>query len=253
VTTAARPVDRVAHSVIDSVGAPPVSRQSAQAGALPGKPGLKLRIGRALGHRAAKPVVFALCLVPLALLVWGAVMNTLGANPAEAILRGTGLWGLRMLCLVLLVTPLRKATGWVVLARWRRMLGLFMFFYATLHFLSYAWLDMGFDLAAIVRDLPKRPFALVGFVAFLLLIPLAATSFNRAIRWLGAPRWQALHRAVYVIAVLAVLHFLWMRSSKHRYGEVLLYGSVLAMLLAARVAPFVAWLRTRFGRPVASR
>ncbi len=203
---------------------------------------LRQRIGRWLGHRAAKPVVFVLCLLPLLWLVWGAVMNTLGANPAEAILRGTGLWTLRLLCLVLLVTPLRQATGWAALARWRRMLGLYVFFYASLHFLSYAWLDMGFDLDAIVRDLPKRPFALVGFVAFVMLIPLAATSFNRAIRWLGAPRWQMLHKLVYVIGVLAVLHFLWIRSSKHRYGDVLLYGGIMALLLAARLGSLRAWI-----------
>ncbi|MEY2685910.1 MAG: hypothetical protein RL375_108 [Pseudomonadota bacterium] len=212
-------------------------------------PSLKQRIGRWLGHSAAKPLVFALCLLPLALLVWGAVMNTLGANPAEAILRGTGLWTLRLLCLVLLVTPLRKSTGWVALARWRRMLGLFVFFYASLHFLAYAWLDMGFDVDAIVRDLPKRPFALVGFVAFVALIPLAATSFNRAIRWLGAPRWQLLHKLVYVIAVLAVLHFLWIRSSKHRYGDVVLYGGIVALLLAARLGSLRLWIRRHSGRP----
>jgi sulfoxide reductase heme-binding subunit YedZ len=208
------------------------------------------RIGRRLGHRAAKPIVFMLCLLPLALMVIGAVMNTLGANPAEALLRGTGLWSLRMLCLVLLVTPLRKVTGWAALARWRRMLGLFMFFYASLHFLAYAWLDMGFELDAIVRDLPKRPFALVGFIAFLATVPLALTSFNRAIRWLGAPRWQALHKLVYAVAVLAVLHFLWMRASKHRYAEVLLYGSFIGVLLALRLAALrTAWtaLRQRLG------
>jgi sulfoxide reductase heme-binding subunit YedZ len=214
---------------------------------------LKQRIGRWLGHRAAKPLVFVLCLLPLIWLVWGAVMNTLGANPAEAILRGTGLWTLRMLCLVLLVTPLRKATGWVAIARWRRMLGLYVFFYASLHFLSYAWLDMGFDIDAIVRDLPKRPFALVGFIAFVASIPLAATSFNRAIRWLGGPRWQALHRLVYVIAVLAVLHFLWIRSGKHRYGDVLLYGGIVALLLASRLGSLRAWLSRQRERLVVTR
>ncbi|MEY4749524.1 MAG: hypothetical protein RIQ60_1738 [Pseudomonadota bacterium] len=213
---------------------------------------LKQRIGRWLGHRAAKPIVFVLCMLPLVFMVAGAVMNTLGANPAEALLRGTGLWSLRMLCLVLLVTPLRKATGWAVLARWRRMLGLTMAFYASLHFLAYAWLDMGFDLDAIVRDLPKRPFALVGFLAFIATLPLAATSFNRAIRWLGGARWQALHRLVYAIAVLAQLHFLWMRASKHRYGEVLLYGCILGVLLALRLPVLRdAWstLRRRLSRP----
>ncbi|MFM2066675.1 MAG: hypothetical protein RLZZ584_1584 [Pseudomonadota bacterium] len=220
----------------------------AAAAAVPRRP-LQQRIGRWLGHRAAKPVVFLLCLLPLVFMVVGAVMNTLGANPAEALLRGTGLWSLRMLCLVLLVTPLRKATGWVALARWRRMLGLFMAFYASLHFLAYAWLDMGFDLDAIVRDLPKRPFALVGFLAFVATVPLALTSFNRAIRWLGAPRWQALHKLVYAIVVLAVLHFLWVRSSKHRYGDVLIHGGILTTLLVVRVQ---AW-RARRSAPAAQR
>ncbi|MFL6662617.1 MAG: sulfite oxidase heme-binding subunit YedZ, partial [Rhizobacter sp.] len=130
-------------------------------------------------------------MLPFAWLFWGAFANTLGANPAEALIRGTGDWTLRFLCITLAVTPLRQWTGQPALARYRRMLGLTTFFYVVLHFLSYAWLDMGFDLADIAKDIPKRPFALVGFAAFLLMIPLAATSFNRAIKALGAARWQA--------------------------------------------------------------
>jgi len=133
------------------------------------------------------------------------------------------------------VTPLRQATGWHALARFRRMLGLFTFFYVVLHFLSYAWLDMGFDPAAIAKDIPKRPFALVGFAAFLLMIPLAATSFNRAIKALGAARWQALHRTVYAIVLLGLLHFFWMRTGKNDFAEVAVYAVVVAVLLGWRV------------------
>ena len=127
---------------------------------------------------------------------------------------------LRFLCLTLAVTPLRQWTGWTALARLRRMLGLFAFFYGVLHFLCYAWLDMGFDPAAIVRDIPKRPFVLVGTLALLLMLPLAATSFNRAIRALGAARWRRLHRLVYAVVLLGLLHFFWMRSAKNDFAEV---------------------------------
>ena len=191
--------------------------------------------GRLLLHPAAKPIVFALCLLPFAWLFYGAATNGLGPNPAEALIRGSGDWVLRLLCLTLAVTPSRQASGWHGLARFRRMLGLFTFFYLVLHFLSYAWLDMGFDLHAIAKDIPKRPFALVGFAALLLMIPLAATSFNRAIKALGAARWQALHRAVYAIAVLAMLHFFWMRAGKRDFAEVAVYGAIVAALLGWRL------------------
>jgi sulfoxide reductase heme-binding subunit YedZ len=197
--------------------------------------GWRQRVAALWLHPAAKPLVWLACLLPALLLVWGAVANTLGANPAEALLRSTGSWTLRMLCLVLAVTPLRRWLGWPGLAKFRRMLGLYVFFYAVLHVLAYSWLDMGFDLAAIVRDIPKRPFILVGFLAFVGLVPLAATSFNRAIRTLGAARWQRLHRLVYAIAGLAVLHFFWMRASKHRWNEVLIYAGVIGVLLLARL------------------
>jgi sulfoxide reductase heme-binding subunit YedZ len=187
-------------------------------------------------HPAAKPIVFVLALLPFAWLFYGAWTDALGPNPAEALIRGTGDWTLRLLCVTLAVTPLRQWTGQPALARFRRMLGLFTFFYVVLHFLSYAWLDMGFDLHDIARDIPKRPFALVGFAAFLLMIPLAATSFNRAIKALGAPRWQALHRAVYVIVLLGLLHFFWMRAAKHNFAEVAAYAAVIAVLLGWRLA-----------------
>ena len=189
----------------------------------------------ALLHPAAKPLLFALCLLPFAWLFYAAAANQLGANPAEALIRSTGDWTLRFLCLVLAVTPLRVWTKQPALARFRRMIGLFTFFYAVLHFLAYAWLDMGLDLAVIARDIPKRPFALVGFLALLLLVPLAATSFNRAIKALGAARWQALHRLVYAIALLAILHFFWMRAGKNDFAEVAVYAVVIALLLGWRV------------------
>jgi methionine sulfoxide reductase heme-binding subunit len=193
-------------------------------------------MNKLLLHPAAKPLLFALALTPFALLLWGAIDNTLGANPAEALIRGTGDWVLRFLCLTLAVTPLREWTGWSALARLRRMLGNFAFFYGVLHFLSYAWLDMGLDWAAIVKDIPKRPFVLVGTLALLLMAPLAATSFNRAIKALGAARWKALHKAVYAIALLGLLHFFWMRAAKHNFNEWAVYATVVAVLLGWRLA-----------------
>lgn len=192
-------------------------------------------MNRLLLHKAAKPVLFLLCLWPFATLLVGALTNSLGANPAEALVRGTGDWTLRMLLFTLAVTPLRQATGWHALARMRRMLGLFTAFYGVWHFLSYAWLDMGFDPAAIVKDIGKRPFILVGSTALLLMLPLAATSFNAAIRRLGAARWQRLHQLIYIIAPLGILHFFWMRAGKRLYGEVALYAVILALLLGWRL------------------
>lgn len=186
-------------------------------------------------HPAAKPLLFVVCALPFAWLLYGAFADTLGPNPAEALIRGTGDWTLRFLCLTLAVTPLRVMTKQPALARFRRMLGLYAFFYAVLHFLSYGWLDMGFDLDAIVRDIPKRPFALVGFLALLLMAPLAATSFNRAIKALGARRWQTLHKLVYVVVLLGLLHFFWMRASKNNLAEVGVYAVVIALLLGWRV------------------
>ncbi|MFN9473976.1 sulfite oxidase heme-binding subunit YedZ [Acidovorax sp.] len=186
-------------------------------------------------HSLAKPVVFVLCLLPLAWLVYAALSNQLGANPAEALIRSTGDWTLRALCLVLAVTPLRVVTATPQLARFRRMLGLFVFFYALLHLLGYGWFDMGFEVADIAVDIAKRPFILVGFAAFVLLLLMAATSFNRAIRALGAKRWQTLHRTVYAVAGLALLHFFWMRAGKNDFGEVAVYAAILSLLLGWRV------------------
>ena len=197
-------------------------------------------MNRWLLHPAVKPIVFLLALAPLASLFVGALMETLGANPAEALIRGTGEWALRLLWLTLAVTPLRLWFGWTALLRLRRMLGLFAFFYGLLHFTAYAWLDQGFALDDILRDIGKRPFILVGTAALLAMLPLAATSFHRAVRAMGGRRWQALHRLVYAVALLALLHFLWMRAGKQLFAEVTVYGVLLSVLLGARVH---AWLQ----------
>ncbi|QSI78318.1 sulfite oxidase heme-binding subunit YedZ [Niveibacterium microcysteis] len=184
----------------------------------------------------AKLALFVLCLLPLGWYLNGLWHDQLGANPIEAITRASGEWTLRLLLATLAVTPLRRLTGWHWLIRLRRMLGLFVFFYASLHLATYVWLDQFFDWAAIAKDIVKRPFITVGFAAFVLLVPLAATSSNFAIRRLGGRRWQALHRSVYAIGVLAVLHFWWL--VKRDVTEPLIYGLILALLLGAR-----AWWR----------
>ena len=203
---------------------------------------LRAAVHRWLMWSLAKPVVFSVWLLPFVWLVYAAAFDLLGANPAEALVRTTGDWTLRALCLVLLVTPLRVMANLPALARFRRMLGLFVYFYVLLHFLAYGWLDMGLDVGDIAADIAKRPFILVGFAALLLLTPLALTSWNRAIRALGARRWQVLHRLVYGVAVLAVLHFFWMRADKRNFAEVAVYAAILAALLGWRV-----W--RRFSRP----
>ena len=194
-----------------------------------------LTVRTALRHAAAKPLLWVLLLVPLAWLLWGAFNDALGANPAEYLIRATGDWTLRALCLTLAVTPLRVGLGWPELARFRRMLGLTVYGYVVLHLLCYSWLDMGFEWGDIAQDIAKRPFIWMGFSAFVLLTPLAATSFNAAIRRLGAKRWQTLHKAVYLVAALAVLHFYWMRAGKHNFAEVWVYGLILGGLLLWRM------------------
>ena len=193
---------------------------------------------------AAKVLLFALCLLPFAWLFYGAWANTLGPNPAEALIRETGDWTLRFLCITLAVSPLRQWTDLPALARFRRMLGLFTFFYVMLHFLSYSWLDQGFNIDAIVKDIIKRPFILVGTAGLLLMAPLAATSFNRAIKAMGAARWQMLHRAIYVIVLLGLLHFFWMRAAKNNFAEVAVYAVVIAVLLGWRMKRALAKRRT---------
>ena len=194
-----------------------------------------VHLNAGLRHRLGKPVWFALALLPFAWLIYAAFFDRLGANPAEALVRATGDWTLRMLCIVLAITPLRVGWGLQSLAGYRRMAGLFVYFYALLHLSSYAWFDMGFDVTDIGNDIVKRPFILVGFSAALMLTPLALTSFNRAIRFMGAKRWQQLHRLVYFVAALAILHFFWMRAGKNNFTEVAVYAVVLGCLLGWRV------------------
>ena len=196
---------------------------------------------------AAKPLVFIVCLLPFAWLFYAALNNQLGANPAEALIRATGDWTLRFVCIVLAVTPLRVITSTPALARFRRMVGLFAYFYVVVHLLSYSWFDMGFDAADIARDIAKRPFILVGFSAFLLLTPLAATSFNAAIKFMGAKRWQWLHKLVYLIACLGILHFFWMRAGKNNFAEVFVYAAIVALLLGWRV--WNGWAKSRRKMP----
>jgi len=181
---------------------------------------------------ALKAALFLLCLLPLARLGWGAWQDALGANPIEAIQRDLGIWTLNLLVATLCVTPLRRMSGWAWLGRLRRMIGLFAFFYALLHFLGYVWLDQFFDWSAIAKDVFKRPFITVGFAAFVLLIPLAATSNRFAIKRLGGRRWQALHRAVYPIAIFGVVHYWWL--VKRDVATPALYALAVLFLLGLR-------------------
>ena len=193
-----------------------------------------------------KAALFALCLLPFFRLIFFAFTDQLGANPVEFVLRSLGTWTLTMLLVTLSITPLRRLTGWNGLIRVRRMLGLFAFFYACLHFLTYAGVDQSFDLPAIVADVVKRPYITVGFTCFLLLIPLALTSTNAMQRRLGGKRWLLLHRLVYLIAAGGVVHYLWL--VKKDLTQPLLYGLVLAVLLGIRL-----WWRWQPARAAASR
>ncbi len=203
-----------------------------------------------LVSRVLKPAIFIAALVPLALLVWNALTDGLGANPVEAITFKTGDWGLRFLLITLCVTPLRRITGWQWLVRIRRMLGLFAFFYICLHFSTYLVLDAFFDLRYILEDITDRTYITLGFTSFLLLIPLAITSTNAMVRRLGGQRWRRLHRLVYVIAAGGALHFLWLVKADLR--EPLIYLGILLLLLLARVpavAERLAKIRTRSALP----
>jgi methionine sulfoxide reductase heme-binding subunit len=182
----------------------------------------------------AKQILFGLSLLPLLWLVWLGMHDRLTANPIEFITRATGDWTLYFLCFTLAITPLRRLTGQNSLLRLRRMLGLFTFFYACLHFLTFLWFDHFFDLADMVRDILKRPFIAMGFSAFVLLVPLALTSNDVMVRKLGR-RWMVLHRLIYVIAVLSMLHFWWMRAGKNNFAEPLIMGAIVAVLLVLRL------------------
>lgn len=191
-----------------------------------------------------KAALFAACLLPAARLVVGVLDDGLGANPLEFITRFTGTWTFNFLLITLSVTPLRKLAGLPWLIRLRRMLGLFCFFYACLHFTTFVWFDHFFDWQEIVKDVAKRPFITAGFTAFVLLIPLAATSNNRAVRRLGGKRWQALHRLVYAIGIIACVHYFWLVKPVALLDP-LLYSAVLAVLLGwrarERIRAFGPW------------
>ncbi len=189
--------------------------------------------------RWIKVAVFVACLVPLGLLAWAAYTQNLGANPIEKITHATGDWTLRFLLITLSITPLRKVLRVPSLIKFRRMLGLFAFFYACLHFTTYIWLDKFFNLHEMLADVAKRKFITVGFTAFVLLIPLAATSTAGWIRRLGGKRWQALHRLIYFSAIAGVIHYVWLVKADIR--EPLEYGAILALLLGYRL---VMWIRS---------
>lgn len=198
-----------------------------------------------------KPPLFLLCLAPLAWYAWGVESDTLGANPIEALTRGLGTWALNLLLITLSVTPLRKYSGWTWLIKLRRMLGLFVFFYAALHLGTYLWFDQFFDWPAIAKDILKRPFITVGMISFILLVPLAATSNNFAIRQMGGRNWQELHRSVYAIGILAVLHYAWM--VKADLTQPLLYGAALGGLLGLRALWLVQEKRRQLAGAHASK
>ncbi|CAJ6827844.1 sulfite oxidase subunit YedZ [Burkholderia pseudomallei] len=206
------------------------------------------RAGGAPGWLApVKIAAFVAALYPLARIVFFGVTDRLGANPIEFVTRSTGLWTLVFLCITLAVTPLRRLTGINALLRLRRMLGLYAFFYAVLHFTTYIWFDKWFDVVEIAKDVVKRPFITVGFAAFVLLIPLAATSPRAIARRLGR-HWQTLHKAIYAIAAFGILHFWWMRAGKHDLALPKLYGAIVLVLLGWRV---LVWARQRWGAAAA--
>ena len=186
----------------------------------------------------AKWVLVVLSLVPFAYLCAGVYFDSLGPNPAEYLIRASGDLTLRFLCITLLITPLRIITQWPEWLLFRRSLGLLTFFYACIHALCYSLLDMSWAWNEIAQDIVKRPFIAVGVACMLLLTALAATSFNAAVKAMGAKRWRQLHRAVYGIAVLAILHFFWMRATKRNFDEVWLYAGILGVLLGFRVVHF---------------
>jgi sulfoxide reductase heme-binding subunit YedZ len=191
--------------------------------------------------RWLKVAVFLASLLPAAALLYGVFADTLGANPIETVTKETGTWTLRFLVLTLLVTPLRRWTGWNGLVRFRRMLGLFAFFYGSLHFLTYVWLDQFFVLADIIADITKRPFITVGVLAFAAMVPLALTSTAGWIRRLGGRRWNLLHRLIYLSAIAGVVHYWWL--VKADVSRPLRYAAVVAALLGFRA--WFAWRRRR--------
>ena len=193
-----------------------------------------MQLPEPLFSRRIKPLIFALALLPLVLMGLGVWQDRLGANPIEAVTRSTGDWALRFLLLTLALSSLRRLIGWAQGIRLRRMLGLFAFFYASIHLLLYLWLDQFFDWEGIWRDILKRPFITVGMLAFLMLLPLAITSPKAMLRRLGK-RWKTLHTLIYPLSILAVLHFWWMKDAKSDTSEPLIYALILAALLGERL------------------
>ncbi|MFZ6687912.1 sulfite oxidase heme-binding subunit YedZ [Undibacterium sp. SXout11W] len=182
-----------------------------------------------------KAVIFLLALLPFFRLVACAFLDKLGANPVEFITRNTGDWTLYFLCIALAVTPVRRLLNLPWLLKLRRMLGLYAFFYASLHFLTFLWFDHFFDVQEMWKDVLKRPFITVGFIAFVGLLPLALTSTNGMIKRLGGKRWQFLHKLVYIIVPIGVLHYYWMKSGKHDLTQPLMFAALVATLLLVRV------------------
>ncbi|WP_034302887.1 sulfite oxidase heme-binding subunit YedZ [Herbaspirillum sp. RV1423] len=182
-----------------------------------------------------KAILFALSLLPFVRLAAFSFLDKLGANPIEFITRNTGDWTLYFLCITMAVTPLRRLTGWNWLIRLRRMFGLFSFFYVALHFMTFFWFDHWFDVVEMWTDVLKRPFITVGFSAFVLLIPLAATSTNGMVRRLGARRWLWLHRLMYAILPLGILHFWWMKAGKNLLAQPILFATIVSVLLLLRM------------------
>ena len=192
----------------------------------------------------AKTFIWVACLTPLLRLGWKGLTGGLGANPIEFITLSTGTWTLVFLLATLAITPLRRLSGQSWLIRVRRLVGLFSFFYGVLHFITYVWLDKFFDVQDMIKDVAKRPFITAGFLAFLLLVPLAATSTAGAIRWMGGRRWQLLHRLIYVSGVSAVVHFWWKVKADVRKPAI--YAAVLGILLGLRL---VFWIYARLSNP----
>jgi sulfoxide reductase heme-binding subunit YedZ len=183
--------------------------------------------------KALKAVIFVLALLPFLRMAWLTAAGV-PVDPVEFLTHGSGDWALYLLCATLAVTPLRRLTGWNWVVRLRRMIGLFTFFYAFMHFMTFLWFDHNFDVAAMWKDVLKRPFITVGFACFVLLVPLAATSTNAMIKRLGR-NWAQLHKLIYLIAPLAILHYWWMKAGKHNFEQPIVWGSVVAVLLLLRV------------------
>ncbi|AJW43348.1 protein-methionine-sulfoxide reductase heme-binding subunit MsrQ [Ralstonia mannitolilytica] len=194
-------------------------------------------------QRVVKIAVWLAALVPFLRIVFLGATDQFGPNPLEFVTRSTGTWTLVLLCCTLAVTPLRRLTGMNWLIRLRRMLGLYTFFYGTLHFLIWLVVDRGLDPASMLKDIGKRPFITVGFTAFVLMVPLAATSTNAMVRRLGGKRWQWLHRLVYATGVLGILHYWWHKAGKNDFAEVSIYAAVMAVVLGLRL--WWAWRGSR--------